>query len=111
MAKWVVNPGTKNSTIRSEVHYDRNNPNEEIRWEMRQDETPFLEQAKQDREASKKVTANGYKKFATIPDIVAIEIAQIYGINIHEPETLHDRDKMNTFKRIIATDYKHLLSY
>ena len=37
--------------------------------------SPFLEQAKQDREATKKKTDKGYKKFATIPDIVAIDIS------------------------------------
>ena len=78
---------------------------------MYQDEKPFIEAAKREREQGKKSTNSGYKKFATIPDIVAIDIAENYGINIHDPETLHDRDKMNKFKQIISTHYKYLLSY
>ena len=111
MAKWTVNPGTINSTIKSEVHYDRHNVADGIRWQIYQDEKPFLQQAKEDREASKRKTPNGYKKFATIPDIVAIDIAENYGIDIHNPETLHDKDKMAKFKQIVATHYKYLLSY
>ena len=111
MAKWTVNPGTVNSSIKSEVHYDRHNPKEEIRWQMYQDEKPFIEAAKREREQSKYGGTNGYKKFATIPDIVAIEIAEKYGINIHDPETLHDKDKMNKFRYIISTHYKYLMSY
>ena len=71
----------------------------------------FLEQAKQDREATKKKTDKGYKKFATIPDIVAIEVSEKYGIDIHSPDFLHDVDKKARFMTIIKTEYPHLLSY
>lgn len=79
-------------------------------FKIYQDEKPFLEQAKLDREL--KTNSNtGYKKFATIPDIVAIEINEKHGIDIHSPDILHDREKMARFKRIVKEDYKHLLSF
>ena len=76
-----------------------------------QDEKPFLEQAKIDREMKTKDNALGAKKFATIPDIVAIEILEKYGIDLHAPETMADRDKMKKFKYIIRTEYPYLLSF
>ena len=79
-------------------------------YEARQEIQPFLDQAKYDRENAK-MQRGHMKKFATIPDIVAIEIDQKYGINIHDPNTMSDRNKMQRFKKIIMTEYKYLLSY
>ena len=45
--------------MQSKLHYDKG---EDLTWQIYQDEKPFLEQAKQDREASKKKTDKGYKK-------------------------------------------------
>ena len=108
MAKWTVTPASINNTMQSKLHYDKG---EDLTWQIYQDEKPFLEQAKQDREASKKKTDKGYKKFATIPDIVAIEVLQKYGIDIHDGTFLHDQDKKAKFMTIIRTEYPHLLSY
>ena len=60
MAKWRVTPGTINNSISGGIEYD----GRESFWKIYQDEKPFLEQAKQDREAIKKNDV-GYKKFAT----------------------------------------------
>ena len=79
-------------------------------FETRQEIQPFLDQAKFDREHAK-MQRGHVKKFATIPDVVAIEIDQKYGINIHDPNTMADRNKMQKFKRIIMTEYKYLMSY
>ena len=79
-------------------------------WKIWQDERPFLEQAKFDRENAS-MQRGHMKKFATIPDIVAIEIMEKYGIDIHDPNTMNDADKMKKFKYIIQTEYKHLMSY
>ena len=53
----------------------------------------------------------GYRKFATIPDIVAIEVNEKYGINIHDPIQSSDSACMNKFKKIIKENYAYLLSY
>ena len=108
MAKWTITPASVNNTMQSKVDI---NQGEELTWQVYQDEKPFLEQAKQDREATKKKTDKGYQKFATIPDIVAFEISQKYHIDIHDPEFMHDQDKKAKFMTIIKTDYPHLLSY
>jgi len=108
MAKWTVIPKTINNSMASQVQYDKG---EDITWKIYQNEKPYLEQAKMDREATKKKTDKGYKKFATIPDIVAIEISQKYGIDVHDTDFMSDQDKKAKFMTIIKTEYPHLLSY
>ena len=83
-------------------------------WKITQDVNPYLKQAAQDRELVRdgQITNNrGYQKFATIPDIVAIEIKEKHGIDIHQPETMADRDKMAKFMLIVKQEYPYLLSY
>lgn len=107
MAVWKnVNPGTGGS-LRGSIQYD--GAKGESHWQLSQDEQPFLDQAKRDREASLLKTDKNFKKFATIPDIVAIEVAEKYGIDIHDPTVMRDRDKMNRFKYIVMTEYRHLV--
>ena len=109
MAKWTVTPGTVNNSMKGSIEYDRHGSIDDSTWQIYQDEKPFLEQAKMDRETQKEV--NGFKKFATIPDVVAIEILTKYGIDIHDPNTMSDSDKMKKFKKIIQQDYKYLLAF
>ena len=107
MAKWNnVNPGTGGS-LRGSFEYDGSAG--ESTWGLYQDEKPFLDQAKLDRDAGTKSTHMGHRKFATIPDIVAIEVMEKYGIDIHDPTIMHDREKMARFKQIIMTDYRYLV--
>ena len=77
-------------------------------------EKPFLEKAKLEREQN----ANGlnkkdlgFKKFATVPDIVAIEIKNKWGIDLHDSATMHDKNKMAKFMAIFKQNYSHLMSY
>ncbi|MBC6414676.1 MAG: hypothetical protein GDA45_07355 [Chromatiales bacterium] len=79
-------------------------------WKVYQDEKPFIEQAKLDREAVYKRDM-GYKKACTIPDIVAIDILHKYGIDIHDQTFMNDRDKVRKVLTIIKTEYPHLMSY
>ena len=108
MAKWL-NHNTKELTsggsLTGGITYD----NGESFWQIQQDETPFLEQAKRDRENTQKSTHMNHKKFATIPDIVAIEIKEKHGIDLHDPTIFRDREKMNRFKQIVMRDYKYLV--
>ena len=108
MARWTVTPGTANNSMSGQIEYEGHKG--ESRWQIYQDERPYLEQAKLDREQTRN-TDTGYKKFATIPDIVAIEIKEAHGIDIHAPETMHDSDKMAKFMLIIRQEYPYLLSY
>lgn len=83
-------------------------------WKVTQDVDPFLRQAAQERELVRDGQIDnkkGYQKFATIPDIVAIDINEKYGIDIHDPETMQDRAKMARFMIIVKQEYPYLLSY
>ena len=83
---------------------------DKIEWEVNQEMDPFLAQAKYDRDNAK-MQRGHIKKFATIPDLVSIEIMEKHGLNIHDPATMGDADKMKKLKYIIQTEYKHLMSY
>jgi len=110
MAKWNVGDKTNPGSLQGTFEYESGSATGESIWKIQQDEKPFIEQAKRDRDLGNNSKA-GYKKFATIPDIVAIDILNKYGIDIHDPATMQDQTKMNKFKQIIKSEYKYLLSY
>ncbi len=51
----------------------------------------------------------GYRKMATIPDIVAIKIKEEHGIDLHDSTFMHDIDKKAKFKKILMSEYPHLM--
>lgn len=108
MAKWKVAPSTVNNSLAGTFEYDGSKG--DSYWKIYQDERPFLEQAKLDREQTQKRDV-GYKKFATIPEIVAIEINDRYGLDIHAPDFMHDPDKKAKLMTIIRQDFPYLLAY
>lgn len=110
MAKWTVGNKGGAGSLQGQFEYESGAVTGESRWQIYQDEKPFLEQAKMERDAGHK-TDTGYRKFATIPDIVAIEIMQKHGIDIHDPNTMQDRALMNKFRQIVKLEYPALLSY
>ena len=105
MAKWKLNQ----AGLQAGIEYDSGAAHGDSFWKIYQDEKPFLEQAKRDREEGSKANALGAKKFATIPEIVAIEINNKYGIDIHAPDFLHDDDKKAKFFAIMQSEYSHLV--
>jgi len=107
MAKWNITPGTINNTLSSKVEYGDSVG--DINWSVYQNETPFIDEAKRNRDEGTKKTHMNHKKFATIPDIVAIEIAEKYGIDIHDPTVMDDRHRMAKFKQIVMRDYAYLV--
>lgn len=110
MAKWTVGNKGGQGTLQGSFEYDSGSATGESRWQVYQDERPFLEQAKLDREETKKKDV-GYRKFATIPDIVALEILQNHGIDLHDPNTMQDKTLMNKFRAIVRSEYAYLLSF
>ena len=50
------------------------------------------------------------KKFATVPDIVAIDIKDKWGLDLHSPTFMHDKDSLAKFMIIIRQEYPYLLS-
>jgi len=109
MAKWTVG-GKGQGTLQGKFEYESGKATGNSQWQIYQDEKPFLEQAKLEREMGHKKDI-GYRKFATIPDIVAIEVLHKHGIDIHDPETMRDKALMNKFRTIIKSEYAYLLSY
>ena len=108
MAKWKIKNNSVNNTLTGSFEYE-GAVGESI-WSVHQDERPFIEQAKIDRETQR---GNGshYKKFASIPEIVAIELNTKYGIDIHSPTFMHDTDMKARMMAIIKQDFPYLLSY
>ena len=107
MAKWKnVNPGTGGS-LRGNFEYD--GPAGESSWQLYQDEQPFIDDAKMERDSLQKSNVAGHRKFATIPDIVAIDVMEKFGIDIHNPATIGDPVEMRKFKKIIMDHYPYLV--
>tara|TARA_R110000822_G_scaffold4672_1_gene20158 strand:- start:3085 stop:3417 length:333 start_codon:yes stop_codon:yes gene_type:complete len=110
MAKWKVGDKMSPGSLKGTFEYSSGAAKGDSTWVVEQDEKPFLEKAKQERDNGQRKDI-GYKKFATIPDIVAIDILSKYGIDIHKPETMQDKTLMTKFKNIIKSEYAYLLSY
>lgn len=104
MAKWKVNPETVNSGLKGTIEYT----DTESRWQIEQDEKPFLDMIKDERETHSTMHTH-MRKFATIPDLVAIEIREQYGLDIHDPSFMHDKDRLAKLKQIILQHYKYLV--
>ena len=81
-------------------------------WAVSQDISEILKEAAIDRQIAAEFTNPNkrYRKFGTIPDVVCIEINNIYNIDIHDPEQFADPKTMQRFKAIIKRDYPYLLS-
>ena len=80
------------------------------RWMFEQDEKPFIEAAKLDREQVSKRDI-GYKKACTIPTIVQLEIFEKYDIDIMSENFMNDSDKVKRVLQIIKSEYPYLMSY
>ena len=103
MAKWKLNQ----SGLQAGIEYE--GAAGESTWQLYQDERPFIEQAKRDREAGTKKTHMNHKKFASIPEIVAIELKEKWGIDIHSLTFMDDQDMKAKFFLIIQQEYPHLV--
>ncbi len=80
-------------------------------WQATQDITQYKEQAKQDRDRQEYFgrAKSGYRKMATIPDIVAIKILQEHHLDLHDPAFMKDPNNMKKLKVVLQTEYKDLL--
>ena len=103
MAKWKINQ----AGVQAGFEYEGGSG--ESHWKLYQDERPFLEQAKREREQGTKKTHMNHKKFATIPEIVAIEIKEKYGVDIHSLTFMDDQDAKAKFFAVVQSDYPHLV--
>lgn len=83
------------------------------KFQVDQDVSGFIEQAKLDRDIANEFTNPNktYRKFATIPDVVALDIKLRYDIDLHDPETLKNPHTMKRFRAIVQRDFPKLLSH
>lgn len=107
MAKWTVTPETVNNSMTGTFEYDGSEG--ESLWSVTQEEKPYIEEVQRNIDEGTKSTHARHKKFATIPDIVAIEIMVNHGIDIHDPAVMGDRDRMWKFKQIVMQEYPYLV--
>ena len=108
MAKWVLGLNSKNNAITSTADYS---DKDYVDFTITQHNTDaIMKEVQRDRDilaAEKKVSS--CRKASTVPDIVAIEILQKYGLDLHEPTFMSDKGKMDKLKYVVKTEYPHLL--
>ena len=81
-------------------------------WQATQNVQQYLDSAKLDRDKQSyfgRTKYKGFRKMATIPDIVAIKIKEDWGIDLHDQTFMQDTDKMAKLKIILKQEYPHLL--
>ncbi len=80
-------------------------------WQATQDITKYKDAAKRDRDEQEYygIKESGYRKMATIPDIVAIKILQDHNLDLHSPEFMQDPNNMKRLKTILMTEYRDLI--
>ena len=81
-------------------------------WQATQNIQQYVDGAKEDRDKEAyfgRTKYKGFRKMATIPDIVAIKIKEDYGIDLHDGTFMRDTDKMKKLKTILKLEYPHLI--
>ena len=81
------------------------------RYMVEQDVQPYLDAAKRSRDiVSQTGGSKSHRPFAIIPDIVAIDILNNYGLNLHASEFMTNPEDVAKLKRIIKSEYPYLLT-
>tara|TARA_E500000081_G_scaffold154830_1_gene193098 strand:+ start:880 stop:1224 length:345 start_codon:yes stop_codon:yes gene_type:complete len=81
-------------------------------WQATQNIQQYVDGAKEDRDKEAyfgRTRYKGFRKMATIPDIVALKIKEDYGIDLHDQTFMRDTDKMKKLKTILKLEYPHLI--
>ena len=80
-------------------------------FQLEQNVSAYKDYAEQQRALDGEVTSNRqYRSSFILPDIVAIDILAKYGLNAHAPEFMEDPNNYRRLKRIIMTEYPHLMT-
>lgn len=82
-------------------------------WEANQDISQYKDHVKKEIEYQNHFGHNkknyGFRKMATIPDIVAIKILQEHHLDLHSPHFMQDPNNMKKLRTILITEYPDLL--
>ena len=79
---------------------------------VEQDVTNYLEAAKLDRDRQAYFglqNKTGYRKLATIPDIVALQLLTEHKLDLHDPDFMRNPANMKRLKYVLATEYRDLI--
>tara|TARA_R100001377_G_scaffold49101_3_gene28433 strand:+ start:267 stop:608 length:342 start_codon:yes stop_codon:yes gene_type:complete len=78
---------------------------------FQQDVSKFIDQAKLDRERQEHygIKKGGYRKLATIPDVIALKIFEDHNLDLHSPEFMNDSNNLKKLKTILHMEYRSLL--
>lgn len=112
MAKWEFGLASKDNAIQAKVDYTEDNYVDFVMTQHNVDN--ILKEVERDKAildsaSQRDRLKTGWRKAFTVPDIVAIEILQKHGLDLHAPETMNDHMAMKKLKYIIKTEYPHLL--
>lgn len=107
MAKWRVTPKTQGNTM-STLMDDVDINKDTFGYQIAQDVSGHIEQAKQDR--ANEGANLGYRKAFTIPDVVAIEIKMNHGIDVFSQDFMHNPAEKARLFAIVETEYPALKS-
>ena len=77
-------------------------------WEAKQNIDQYKEHAKNERDRQDYFgkTKGGYRKLATIPDIVAIDILQNHRLDLHDTNFMSNPANLTKLKKILMTEYR-----
>ena len=80
-------------------------------WEAKQDISDYKKDAKLEREKQEYygIRKDGYRKLATIPDIVALEILQNHNLDLHDPTFMQNPMDVQRLKAILLSEYRDLV--
>jgi len=80
-------------------------------WQAQQDITQYKENVRLQKEKEDYYgrTKNGYRKMATIPDIVAIKILEEHHLDLHDPNFMRDPNNLKKLKKILVSEYSDLV--
>ena len=93
-------------SLKDKIIFDGNS----FKTQVSQDISGILEQVALDREfQDRHGKSKNYRKIATIPDIVAIEILANYGLDLHAPDFMHHPINGRKLRQILKSEYPKLL--
>lgn len=79
-------------------------------FQLEQDVSFYKEYAKESRDNVAAATrSTSYKPWCIIPDIVAIDILAKYGIDVHAPSFMNDKEQLRKVAQIMRLEYPDLL--
>lgn len=80
-------------------------------WKAEQDISQYVKDAKIEREKQEYygIRKDGYRKLATIPDIVALDILQNHKLDLHDPGFMSNPANLTRLKKILISEYPDLL--